>query len=452
MLARLAAYKVNVLIVFVGAPLIIFLIKLTPLILPPQYYFNFSNLVARGSEPFIAAPPGITGAKLCELMRLHHISESSFEGSISCTANFEEAKSSHGPLFSKEEIDEIYTLALRTDAAARGAIAETGKLTTIAPLSDDEIRAAAAKNKSVSSIFEALYQHYDLSLSSLIGEKPRASISNLYSSFGAQTADNESSDDLDLPNLPDDVIERAVVANRALERQLTSEFFLNRLAPMKKSAVDDILKSIRSREGLGSEIVQYYQNSMAIGLRDTISHAFENQNLGFGGKERDREIVFAEINKFSIVQYITSILVRLAPVFLFGLVVGLFTGRGEILSISLAGGLAAFLLSWPLMLMWDNLVSSSWADKKSLFLAMYSVYVIAFFVTARSGGMAGVWLGEKIGLVQRLRPLEEKIDATVKVTWREVVLNISGAAIINIIVFAWNVVLPVASPVKTIVH
>jgi hypothetical protein len=83
---------------------------------------------------------------------------------------------------------------------------------------------------------------------------------------------------------------------------------------------------------------------------------------------------------------------------------------------------------------------------------MYSVYVIAFFVTARSGGMAGVWLGEKIGLVQRLRPLEEKIDATVKVTWREVVLNISGAAIINIIVFAWNVVLPVASPVKTIVH
>src|SRR5258708_27954435 len=114
MLARLAAYKVNVLIVFVGAPLIIFLIKLTPLILPPQYYFNFSNLVARGSEPFIAAPPRITGAKLCELMRLHHISESSFQSTISCTANFQEAKSSHEPLYSNEAIDEIYTSSLPT--------------------------------------------------------------------------------------------------------------------------------------------------------------------------------------------------------------------------------------------------------------------------------------------------------------------------------------------------
>ncbi len=450
MLAKLAAFKINFLIVFVGAPFIIFLIKLTPLLLPPNYYFNFSKLIAGGSEPFIVDPPGITGKKLCELIREHHISENSFPHHISCAEDFERsAKKSVKPTFSREQVDEIYTLAIRTDPAARTAILEAAKRDKLEPATDDEIRRVATHDKSVSAIFESIYEHYSKQTSSLVERAGLSdSLSRLYASKPDRPDEDETDHDAGLspPDLSEETITRAIRANRELSSELKNEFFVQKLTPIKKSSVDDILATVESANNLAYAVLGYYENSMETGLRDKIAQAFARQELPVGGKERDRQIVYAEINKFSHVNYAVSIVIRLAPVLLFGIVVGVIAGRTELFSISIAGGLAAFLLSWPLILLWDRLVTSSWADKRTVFLVFYAVYILSFFLVARTGGLLGARSRDRIGLERLPAPVEEKVDSAIRITWREVAVNIVGAVVINSLVYAWNVILPLSAP------
>jgi len=150
-------------------------------------------------------PPGITGKKLCELMNEHRISQKSFNGLILCTLNFadSETESTNRPAFSREEVDEIYTLALRTDPAARSAIIEAVKRGKIEPLTDAEVRRFAIQEKSTSALFEQIYDHYSTQVSSLVGAGPRDSISRLYSSKEASSDAEDGDRDvgIDLPML-----------------------------------------------------------------------------------------------------------------------------------------------------------------------------------------------------------------------------------------------------------
>ena len=80
----LFAFRVNFAITFLGAFLLMFLIRLTGL-LPSQYYFSFSKLVAGDRGPFLVDPPSVTGAKLCELLRANGISPETMQStSVDC--------------------------------------------------------------------------------------------------------------------------------------------------------------------------------------------------------------------------------------------------------------------------------------------------------------------------------------------------------------------------------
>ena len=155
---------------------------------------------------------------------------------------------------------------------------------------------------------------------------------------------------------------------------------MKNVLPIRKSSIDAILADTFMRSDLSERIEGYYLSRMLTALRGVMVSTFRAHQLAPGGKmDRDRSLMFSEINKFSYIDYVVSVLVRLAPVLIFGIVAGILFGPSELFSISFAGGFAAFLLTWPLMLMWDTLVSSSWVNKKELFFAFYAAYIVSFF-------------------------------------------------------------------------
>jgi hypothetical protein len=441
MLAKLVRLRVNFVIVFVGASLIILLIKLTSILLPPKYYFNFSKLVAGGSEPFIVDPPGVTGSKLCEVMTRYAIPENLFNRPIPCGEDYELNR------ISREEIDNIYTTALKSDQAIRNAFREVARQVPLHQLSDAEVKRIASKSETVGRAFDDIYNYYANQLGALANTGPSSTIEALYNGSDRANApvyDYQPDDRPDAPahqGLSEDITTRLVQAHQSLRPQLTSAVLVQRIRPIRKSSIDEIVRRAQAGGGVGWRVASYYSKELVTGLRDSMSSEFSRYGVA-SGFETDRQLIFAEINNFSSRNYMLSILLRLTPVFLFGFLVAIAVGRAELFSIALAGGLAAFLLSWPLILMWDRLVQSNWADQKGLFFAFYAVYIVSFFLTARSAAVLATWLQQTTPnlATQSMQAME----AQTPVTWREVAVNVVAAIILNGIVYVWNVWIPLS--------
>ena len=429
MLAKLVELRVNLLITFFGAALIILLIKATPLLLPAKYYFDFSNLVGGSSEPFIVDPPGVTGQKLCELIAKYGVPPDSFRKRIACDEDYENLEP-----FTAEEVDEIYGIALRSDDRIRKSFIDAAAQRSFTSLSDDEVASLVSKESNTASAFDLIFKEYARTLSGLVEEGPSEILEELYARFGAPPGSMNPPDSTVTISKED--IDRLVQANRSIRGELKVGPYAMGILPIKKTKIDEIFKNMHDRATLKDDIQSYYTGAMTDALHKTMSARFERLGIttDIGLVQRN---VFNEINKFSGVDYVIAILVRLTPVFLFGIVTGAMVGRGELLSISLAGGLAAFLLSWPLILMWDRLVQSTWADKKPIFFSFYAVYILSFFLLARAAGVLGAWLREQ-------KIIGAPSAGMHQMKWSYVTVNLAVALLINGLVYAWNVYLPLA--------
>lgn len=449
MLTKFADLRINFVITFFGAALIMLMIKVTPLLLP-SYYFNFSTLLGGSSEPFIVDPPGVTGKKLCELMRAHGISESSFKQHISCDVNFAESGATKS-LFSPEEADKIYDAIIASDANVRAAIAQAASDVTVKQLSDDDIRTLAAGDRSLSDVQDAILEHYTEQFTPVINNGSASVVSKLDELLKTNTtneAEEGPTNELRLKKLSPDTINRIIDAHQMLKPQLTSDALARDIGPIKKSSVDKILKASTIRDDIAFGVPQFYVGSFTDRLHKKIEQAFAHFQIA-SGKEHDREVLFKEIQRVSLGHYIISILVRLVPVILFGFVTGALFGRDELLSISLAGALAAFLLSWPLMLMWDRLVSFTWQSKRETFLLFYAVYIFSYLMTAYSFAMFGMWCIERAGLRPMMRRAQEPVNLALSFTWQKVAGTLMGAVVINAMLYGWNLIIASNAPTQS---
>src|SRR5262245_54105715 len=174
-----------------------------------------------------------------------------------------------------------------------------------------------------------------------------------------------------------------------------------------------------------------------------LREAFAAHEIAPKARQEARQLMFRQISTAGLGEYLIAVAVRLLPVIVFGLVLGFIFGRTELASIGLAAAVTAFLLSWPLMLMWEKLVGYQWQAQRPLFMLFYTVYIFSFFVTAR---MSAVWGAGLRNVVSPL-PLGGSIgqsEAAV-VTSREVVINILAGIITNAVVYGWNVLLPLTA-------
>lgn len=107
--------------------------------------------------------------------------------------------------------------------------------------------------------------------------------------------------------------------------------------------------------------------------------------------EKEKKIADRDVRKVASSNYldsILSILIRLAIPFIAGFLVGRFFPEDGITAAGVGAAFAALLLCWPVIVMWDRVVTPDWHSEYSKFIAMYVLYMALFFFVGRLGAMA----------------------------------------------------------------
>lgn len=448
-LQEINAFRGNFLIAFAGAALIIFAIKVTPLLLPAKYYFSFSTLMGDGTEPFIVDTPAVTGQKLCAVLEKYDIASERFD-QVNCSLKFAKDESAMGRVnFTTEERDKIYTLALQGDPQLRSDIAAALQPAGSTLLTDADVASLLTTTGSVNRALDDLIRGYKSKLDSLVDEAIEGKVGEWLASArpggDAESEDGAAGEPHTTPvraGLSDATRAKVIEAQQKAAARLGQAQMATALPPITKSAVDSIIEGSYGWSSVDYGLRDYYKNALAKGyVGKMLAEEFKAAGLDAKTEAEQRQLLFSEINKFSWFDYVVSILVRLAPVVIVGVALGLLFGQGELFSVAVAGALAAFLLTWPLMLMWDRLVTSGWHEKKTTFLIFYVAYIAVFFITARTSAMIGAKLeGTGAGLLAR--GTAAAAPPRQPLSWRTIVMNIIATAAANIAVYIGNVIIP----------
>jgi hypothetical protein len=441
MLETLLKLRVNFLIVFLGAFLLMFLIKLTSL-MPSQYYFSFSKLVSSDRGPFIVDPPSITGAKLCELLRKNNISTEQIGISdVDCRVIYEDsAKQSNAKPLSPEVQDQIYGIILRQDANLRAVLQQRLNVFELTPLSNEQLDTILTESKTASEAYDRIRRGYEQQLYPTFQTPIATALDQLFAPI-LQTK-NEEEDKAERPSvqLSETDVSKIRAVHQTFLENIAQRIRQVSLSPIQKSSVDEIMKRPDAQWGIPNSLAGYYNSQIEAVLQSGLKDAFQSQGVALVDKEQARATIFRELAAAGFKDYIIAVVVRILPVILFGLAFGFVFGRKEFTSTSLAAAMTAFLLSWPLILMWEQLVNWQWQDQRPLFIAFYGIYILSFFLTARMAAVLGAWVR------QRSLPTGESIGTgdslLARVSVKEIVFNIAAGVVCNAAVYAWNIVMP----------
>jgi hypothetical protein len=224
--------------------------------------------------------------------------------------------------------------------------------------------------------------------------------------------------------------------------QLNNQVAEIKFDSIEKSKVDSVLDKAYGKWDILSGITNFYGEQAEQWTKTNITNIYTTSGMAIPDTGKAKKKIFAELSNQGLADYLISVALRIAPVLIFGFVLGFLFGPNEFISIGLAAALAAFLLSWPLMLLWENLVGHQWQDQKYLFLLFYAIYALSFFVTAHFAAVCGAFTrtltagpGSFIGSSAAATP--QKI-----VGWREVAINLLTGLVVNGAVYAWNVIIP----------
>lgn len=378
----LVRLRVNLAIVLVGAACVIGMVKLTSL-LPEQFYFRFSGLVKSDSSPFIVQPPGVTYARLCEIVRKNSIEDKTFAAGLDCA--FVSAQASSAPSYGQQNAEAIYRLAYAADPQIRATVTEAIRQLPVQPAADADVQQEAQYASNLGTFLNGIERRYTMQVRQQL--KPY-----IERTFADRFADLPDRQETSRPppqgqqGLAAEAVQLVSTAHATIAADITRPFPNLQLEPISKAKLDEIVSYGYSREGVVSSIADYYVEQVAEAYAERMRARLAGAGLDAKG---DAVALDQAMLSEGAASYGIAAAIRIAPVLLFGLLIGGFFGYREVDSAATAAGLAAFLLAWPVILLWETVVSSSWQDQQPLFIGFYIVYVLAFFLTARLGALIG---------------------------------------------------------------
>jgi hypothetical protein len=399
----------------------------------------------------------VTGRKLCGLLEKYDIPKDRFSREIDCSLDYASEPTAGAAIyepFQPQEKDRIYTVALQGDPELRRDIGAALQAAPVALPSEQDVSAIIAQSGSPTRAFDKLVAGYKAALDPVIdaavGEKVKNAFAADMAASQRRSAQGLSQGDPQqgaepsgsTRQMPPDTQQRVLRAYRNAAARLDRAQLAAALAPITKTAVDKAIKDSYGWYGIDNSLTGYYKQQLAEGyVHQVLLEEFESAGLNVMTPDEERRLIYAEINKFSLMNYVVAILVRLAPVVIVAFLLGMIFGQAEMVSIGVAGAMAAFLLSWPLMLMWDRLVQSSWQDKKTLFLLFYAAYIVAFFITARAGGMLGAKMREGTRVGRGIAEAAEGGEVQ-EISWGRIAVNVGASIAANVAVYMGNVIIP----------
>ena len=115
--------------------------------------------------------------------------------------------------------------------------------------------------------------------------------------------------------------------------------------------------------------------------------------------EKEKKIADRDVQQIANSKHqldsILALLARLAIPFFAGFLIGRFFLDDGITAAGVGAALAALLLCWPVIVMWDRVVTPDWQSHYSKFIALYVLYMTLFFFVGRLGAMAATKLSSR---------------------------------------------------------
>ncbi len=453
--------RLNAFIALAGPFIIIFAIKIMNLVLPAKYYFSFSSFAGGSDNVLLIESPSVTGQRLCALVEKYGVSKSDIfsGGEEQCKETLAPDSNTRSGDYerktTKEQRDAAYRVALATDPLALRKLSEH-LANTLAPLSAEELDAMLAENSTPAKAYKAIADKYadlvaispESPLAAFIAERFGKIIPDESGENGGEAGGNAAErDDMaaTAPSASDtpDIVKKALAdfVQTVSADSISSEF--------RSISAADVDNALKEYGALDANIVGHYQALSVSAIKKNLAAAFARNGFHTVTEESIKSAVLKQVAQERMLDYILSVFFRFLPVFLVTAALGFAWGKTETLSISAAGAIAALLLVWPVLILWDLVVQSSWASEKPMFMALYGAYIFAMFLTARAGALGGTYLREK-SQWDASAPAESgagapkpaaRAEAT---TLRDVSVNLAASLVLNILVFAWNVLIPLA--------
>ena len=460
----MAGYRLNLIIVLFGPLLILATIKVTNLVVPDRYYFSLSSFVKEGDMAFIAPPPSVTGAKFCEILEKYNIdtqklSEKARIYSVRCnTTAYEKQTAVNTDLtLTADEKDRIYRTAYASDEENRRLATELLRNISLKQLTPDQLDKFISNAFHNKDIHDKMVSHYRNQIRTY-GTPFKKNVDSKFSCF-LDSCVNEKAKPDDEGNEDRTFYESKSKLNFPYRNELLvsdNEVFLNlnnfiSTAKIEKIKSDDLEKIIKEAKAdvakfSGSKdsltynvqrrVANFYTDQAYQKVSSEIKNSFKKNNIPLTGSD-NIEKVAQGIAFAGLPDYIIASILRVAPVFLAAAILGFIFGRIDLISIMFAGAAAALLLTWPVILLWETVVTPSLQSQKTLFIIMYVAYIGVFALTARAGALAGMLIKERTVGNKSI-----DVDAVKKTTLGEFGYGIAVSVAANFVVFAWNFVIP----------
>lgn len=130
------------------------------------------------------------------------------------------------------------------------------------------------------------------------------------------------------------------------------------------------------------------------GWEGFVSEGTDGSPVELPEAEQERRInaINEEIERAGRHHFWTSLGLKMAPPFFVGLLMFVFLKERAITVAPLGAGTAAFMLAWPVIALWDNVVSLDWSHQRYMFFILYVAYVALYYHLGRLGCYAANFL------------------------------------------------------------
>lgn len=390
---KLPSLKIDTIVVLIAAIATVLLIKSTSL-LPASLYFQFSRAFSSDLGAFLVPKPTMEARQYCQLARAKGYSRRSCPG---------EPGNEDRPLTAKDKqliIQAVIEQRQSEIVDGRFALRQTSEI--------DE--AGLLQQISIDLSFRDDLDDY---ISKRAGEIASVIADSFVGEVRSRFEQQAGVDDeLDVAVVPretevdEDLVEDSnaaaenegdtpsLLANaeQLLNQQLAVGIAVNDSRFMRIDTLSDLLRGNLTEWVAFDRINQYFVHQIS----PLIQSNLQNNVLKSGLNVRNiRNSVEHEVINEVGYKYITAIAIRLLIPFICGAVLVILLGGNTRNSIAVGCALSAFLLAWPIALLWDGVVEQPYKNLRGAFLAFYAAYVASFFTMSYLGATVAAILRRK---------------------------------------------------------
>lgn len=421
-------------------------IRLSGYVLPKDYYFAVSNVFQTGDSSFLeGGSAGISSSRICSIINKSGLLADEVGFAEGCSIDIAGAADADS-VWTDEHIQNFTALWRTRRPAIEARIDQVlSKSLGLAAALDEDIEQPPYGGSANRLIAEE-----SLKLSAAVWMKVYPVIEEEVDSWLLKTNERveESqeteedaqqllgrSHDLNAEDLRDLRLKIA----RDLPKTLGRTFVSAELTHPNNEAAAEIVRNAGSADNLSSGLASYY----AAQFRSR-SHDFVQKSLADAGFPV-REIAAAQ-SRFkgrlilsNLPTYTVAAFLRFTIVFavVFGISC-LLLGRYDMRSFAIGGAVAGILLTWPVVSLWDVVVTDNFKPMRWWFLGIYAIYITAFYFTAKAATLGAVRLRQSNG---RFVQAASVAANGVNVSARELVGNLFVAISLNAFTFGGKLLL-----------